>query len=360
MLTMYARTAGVIGRSWPHPPPQATCKIAFRRLINSPMPSASEFVDVVGIGVNATDTLLRLPHFPAFNSKLQVVSVRQEAGGQVASALVACRRWGLTARYVGTVGDDAAGAFQREQFHRDGVEAHLVVVEGARSQFGYILVDGRSGERTILWGRDPALAIKPEQIERSWIEHARLLHVDGHDPAAAAQAAQWARAAGIPVTADLDNVYPGIEALLEFTDHLLTTAQFPARVVGESDLLVALPVLAGRYGCQVTGATLGEQGALAWDGERFVQSPGYIVNPVDTTGAGDIFHAGYIYALLSGWDLAQRMEFACAAAALSCTRAGARGGIFALATIFEFMRTAQRREAAFPAAALARAAARHG
>jgi len=320
------------------------------------MPDSCEFVDVVGVGLNATDSLIRLPHFPSFNSKLEVLSVRREAGGQVASAMVACRRWGLAARYVGTIGDDDAGAFQRDEFERAGVEARLLVVPGIRSQFSYILVDEPSGERTILWGRDPALALRPEQIEREWIERARLLHVDGHDPAGAAQAARWARAAGIPVTADLDNAYPGIEMLLEQTDYLLATAQFPGRLIGETDPVKALPRLARQYGCRLVGTTLGERGALAWDGERFFQAPGFIVEPVDTTGAGDIFHGAYIYGLLGGWDTARCLEFSCAAAALNCTRAGARGGIFPVDEIVRFMQTGRRREPAFRSEVLGRAA----
>lgn len=311
------------------------------------MGSEPELVDVVGVGLNATDVLICLPHFPAFNSKIQVLETSRQAGGQVASALVACRRWGLQARYVGSIGDDDAGRFQIAELERAGVEAHWLVVAGVRSQFAYILVDRSSGERTILWGRDPQLEIRPEQLDRRWIDRGRLLHVDGHDVAAATQAARWARSAGIPVSADLDNVYAGTEALVEQVDHLLATEEFPRRLAGESDLRKALPLLSRRYGCRVTGATLGERGALAWDGTRFYQQPGFVVDAVDTTGAGDVFHAGYVYSLLAGWDVARSLEFACAAAALNCTAMGARGGIRSVVEIQQFIQTAPRRPPAF-------------
>jgi sulfofructose kinase len=317
-----------------------------------------EIVDVVGVGLNATDTVIRLPHFPAFNSKVRVVSVERQAGGQVASALVACRRWGLTARYVGSVGDDDASEFQRRELLRDGIEAHWLVRPGIRSQFAYILVDEPTGERTILWGRDAGLEIRPDQIERQWVERARLLHVDGHDALAAAQAARWAREAGIPVTADLDNVYPGVEDLLVSVDILLATRDFLAQLLGERDPVHALPLLARRYGCRVTAATLGERGALAWDGGRFHYAPAFLVETIDTTGAGDVFHGGYIYGFLSGWEIDRCLEFACAAAGLNCTRSGARGGIFPRENILDFLRTARRREAAYDPDSLVRAAAR--
>ena len=81
-----------------------------------------------------------------------------------------------------------------------------------------------------------------------------------------------------------------------------------------------------RYGSTLAAATLGEEGVLAWDGKRFHRSPAFSVPVVDTTGAGDIFHAGFIHALLQGWPLERQLEFACAAAALNCTGVGARGG----------------------------------
>jgi sulfofructose kinase len=324
------------------------------------MRTGIEIVDVVGVGLNATDTVIRVPRFHAFDSKMRVRSVERQAGGQVASAMVACRRWGLSTRYIGSIGDDDAGKFQQQELEREGIEAHWLVVPKARSQFAFIIVDESTGERTILWGRDAGLEMRPEQIEREWIVRARLLHVDGHDAHAAAQAARWAREAGIPVTADMDNVYPGTEDMLESVDYLLGTAEFPARFLGEDNLLKTLPQLKARYGCRVVGATMGSRGALAWDGRRFHYSPAFLVDTVDTTGAGDIFHGGYIYGILAGWDIDRCLEFACAAAGLNSTRIGARGGIFPVNEILEFARTASRREAAFTPEMLGQAAARNG
>src|SRR6202049_4808692 len=74
---------------------------------------SSSVVDIVGVGVNATDTVIRLPHFPAFNSKVEFRVSEVLPGGQVASAVFACSKWGLRARYVGKIGDDAFGLLQR-------------------------------------------------------------------------------------------------------------------------------------------------------------------------------------------------------------------------------------------------------
>ena len=314
-------------------------------------------VDVVGVGLNATDTLIRVPRFPAFDTKTEFISAEVLAGGQVASAVVACQLWGLRTRYVGKVGDDAAAELQLKEFARAGVEAHLLTVPGCSSQVAYIVVDQATGERTILWKRDSQLALRPEELRKEWIVQARALHVDGHDTAAAATAARWAQEVGVPVTADVDNLYAGIEALLEHVDYLMASREFPARLTGEPDLLKSLPTIARRYGCRVAGATLGREGALAWDASRFHYCPAYRVEVVDTTGAGDIFHGGFVFALREGWPLRRMLEFSCAAAGLNCTARGARGGIRPVAEIERLMREGARHPAAYDPVELDRYAA---
>lgn len=306
-------------------------------------------VDVTGIGINATDTVINLTRFPEFNSKLELSSVSVFPGGQTASALVACRRWGMSARYAGTAGDDPAATLQTREFLNHKIESHLIRVPNCLSQLSYILVDGRSGERTILWKRDPRLTLHPRDLRREWIERSKVLLVDGHDAAAAAQAARWARSAQIPVVADVDNYYSGVGALLEYTDYLFASAEFPSRLLRNSNLLTSLPEISRRFGCKVAGATLGRLGAIAWDGTRFHYCRGYQVAAVDTTGAGDIFHAGIVYAIARNWSLNTALEFSCAAAALNCTVPGARGGIKSLHEIRDFMRRTRRSESAFSA-----------
>jgi sulfofructose kinase len=304
-------------------------------------------VDIAGVGLNATDTVIRLPHFPAFNSKVEFRVSEVLPGGQVASAIVACAKWGLKARYVGKIGDDSFGLLQKDAMDRAGIESRWTVVTGCQSQSSFILVDEQTGERTVLWKRDPRLELLPREIQKDWVVRSRLLHVDGHDCACAATAARWAREANIPVIVDLDNLYPGVEALLENVDFMISSREFPARVCGDTDLFISLPHIASRFGCTVTAATLGEDGVLAWDGTNFHYCPAFAVRPVDTTGAGDIFHAAFAYALLRGDDLAGQLEFSCAAAGLACLGVGARGGIAPLDQIEELRRSGDRRPAIF-------------
>jgi len=303
-------------------------------------------LDVVGVGLNATDTFIPVAHYPARGSKVEFRSAQVLLGGQVATAMIACQHWGLRTRYVGKVGDDHAATLHRAEFERAGVEAHLFTAPGCPSQQAFILVDD-SGERTVLWKRDDRLTLRPEELQQDWIVNARALHVDGHDTAAATAAAAWARAANIPVIADVDDLYLGVETLLKTVDYLITGRDIPGRLMKEPDLKESLPALQKRFGSRLTAATLGEEGVLAWDGTQFQYAPAFRIEPVDTTGAGDIFHAGFIYGLLQGWPLQRQLDFACTAAALNCTALGARAGIQPVAAIEHLIATGARHAPAY-------------
>jgi len=303
-------------------------------------------LDVVGVGLNATDTLIPVAHYPSRGSKIEFRSAKVLPGGQVATAMIACQLWGLRARYVGKVGDDIAAELHRSEFSRLGVEAHLFTAPGCHSQQAFILVDD-GGERTVLWKRDDRLTLRPEELQQEWIVNARAIHVDGHDTAAASVAAGWARAAGVPVVADLDELYPGVEKLLNNVDYLITSRDIPGRLTEENDLRKSLPALKERFRSRLTAATLGEEGVLAWDGTSFHYAPAFRVDTIDTTGAGDIFHAGFIYGLLQGWPLERQLDFACAAAALNCTAIGARGGIQPVDSIEHLITSGTRHTPAF-------------
>ena len=162
-------------------------------------------VDLVGVGLNATDTLIALAAYPERGSKVEYGSATVLPGGQVATTVVACQRWGMSTGYVGILGDESAAALHREAFTRAGVGAQIITVPGGTSPQSLILVDG-GGERTVLCRRDPRVALKPGDLDHQWIVNARVLHVDGYDTAAAAEAAAWARTAGIPVIANLDGL----------------------------------------------------------------------------------------------------------------------------------------------------------
>lgn len=307
------------------------------------MPSQPTF-DVVGLGLNATDTLILVPHFPAYAGKGPFTEEILSPGGQVASAMVTCARLGLRTKYIGTVGDDERGRVQMDSLLDSGINLdHVQVREGAANQSAYIIIDRTTGERTVLWRRDDALRIAPEEIAPEQITCARLLHIDGHDTPAVERAARIARQASIPVTVDVDTIYHGFDRVLPHVDYLIASSEFPIQWTNQSDPFKALETIQREFGMRVAAMTLGAHGALALESGRFCYSPAFVVNCADTTGAGDVFHGAFCYAVLQSMALADALDFSNAMAALNCTEIGARGGIRGLAEVKALMARAERR-----------------
>jgi sulfofructose kinase len=304
----------------------------------------SKAFDAVGVGLNATDTLLIVPKFPSYSGKEPFVEEILSVGGQVASAIVTCQKLGLKTKYIGTVGDDFRGRMQLKSLTESGVDISDVQVrEGCPNQSAYIIIDQSTGERTVLWRRQDCLRLEPEEITVEQIAGSRLLHIDGHDTAAVAKAARIARERSIPVTVDVDTIYHGFEEVLPYVDYLIASTNFPVQWTNERDPFKALQLIQKEYGMKVAAMTLGAHGSLALENGKFHYAPAFVVNCVDTTGAGDVFHGAFCYGVLAGWPLDQILELANAMAALNCKAIGARGGVRTLVEAKELMATAERR-----------------
>lgn len=300
--------------------------------------------DVAGVGLNATDTLLVVPRFPAYAGKEPFLEEIISPGGQVASAMVACAKLGLRVKYIGTVGDDERGKIQLESLIGTGINLDDVQIrQGCANQSAYIVIDQSTGERTVFWRRPEGLQLRPEEITEEMITSARLLHIDGHDTAAVGKAASIARRHGIPVTVDVDTVYHGFDKVLPNVDYLITSSEFPVRWTGVEDPFRALIMIQEEFGMRVAAMTLGSFGSIARMDGKFVYSPAYVVNCADTTGAGDVFHGAFCYAVLEGMSLRDSLDLSNAMAALNCTAIGARGGITGLDEAHALMGRAERR-----------------
>jgi sulfofructose kinase len=300
--------------------------------------------DVVGIGQNATDTLLLLSKFPAYAGKVPFESEILSPGGQVASAMVACARLGLRVKYIGTVGDDDRGRVQIQSLRESGMNLDdLIVRKDCPNQTAYILIDQTTGERTVLWQRSECLRLRPDEITPEKVRCARLLHIDGSDTPSVARAARIARENGVPVSLDIDTTYHGFEKVLPNVDYMIASSEFPVQWTDERDPFKALEMIQTEYGMRVAAMTLGAHGALARVDGHFVYSPAYVVNCVDTTGAGDVFHGAVCYAVLKGMSVRDMLEFANAMAALNCTALGARGRIGTMHEARALMARAERR-----------------
>jgi len=302
------------------------------------IPESATF-DVVGFGLNAVDHLCIVPREAERGEKLKLVGFQRSPGGQAASAMVQCARLGLRVKYVGKVGGDAIGDYSLETIRSEGVDVSDVpAVPGATNQLAMIIVDETTGERTIFWDRPDGIATQPEEITPEKIGVGRALLIDGHDAPAAAKAARIAQERGIPVVMDAETVKEGTHDCVAHTDLLVASSRFPSQYAGCADDEEALTRIL-EQGPSLAVMTRGERGAIAIakDGTK-LDSPGFKVNVVDTTGAGDIFHGAFVYGLLAGWTVEHTLDFSNAAAALNCTAVGARGGAARLEEIETLMR----------------------
>jgi sugar/nucleoside kinase (ribokinase family) len=303
------------------------------------LPDNKEF-DAVGFGLNAVDHLIVVPQYPAFDTKVRLLEHKQSAGGQTATAMVSLRRLGLKTAYAGRFGSDSEGQFGLKSLVDEGVNCDFAeVIENARNQIAFITIDARSGERTIVWDRDDRLAYKPEDAPLKFGSLGRVLHLDAHDPLACVGVAKAAKESGTIVSADIDNVYEGLPELLPLIDILIGSKEFPHRVTGITDERAALIELHERFGCAVAGMTIGAVGAVVYCEGEFIESRGYPApgGCRDTTGAGDAFHAGFLYGLLTGADVETSLKFGNAVAAMKCSALGARTALPTRTQLQEFL-----------------------
>lgn len=270
--------------------------------------------DVVGIGENSIDVIYRLP------GAARTVS----PGGQVATTLCTCASLGLRTAYVGTFGDDEHGRRIREELELRGVHTGTALTRRAPNRSAVVLVDD-AGDRTVFWRRDPALRVKPGDLSPDVIARAGLLHVDNVDEDAALAAARLARDLGLQVTTDIDQVTPRTIELVQAATVPILAEHVPRALTGEADPARALRALGRDH--RMACVTLGDKGAMLLEGDRLHHAAAVAVSAVDTTGAGDVFRGAFIYALLRGDAAPDILRFATAAAAVSCTRQGALGGV---------------------------------
>jgi sugar/nucleoside kinase (ribokinase family) len=286
--------------------------------------------DVVGIGANSVDLVHLLPAAPqpsGPHAKQRIHRQLVSCGGQMTTALACVAGFGWRTKYIGATGDDERGAVLRAAMQDRRVDMSSALTRpGATNQFAVILVDETTGERIVLWDRDERLALHPDEVPAEAIAAARLVHVDDVDQAAAIAAARLGRAAGIPVTSDIDRLTPHTPELVAAVTIPIFAEHVPPALTGESDAEAALRVLRREHDGLLI-VTLGTSGALALDGDRVIRSPAFHVDAIDTTGAGDVFRAGFIHGWLSEWPLERVLRFANAAAAVSCTRLGALAGV---------------------------------
>ncbi len=294
-------------------------------------------MSIFGLGQASLDLITTVNSFPLEDEKKEVISLIEQGGGPVATALVALQRLGVATAFAGVVSDDSAGKRIREGLVEEGVDTGgLVVREGGASQRAFIIVNSEDGSRTILWQRPTVAELAPEEVKGEWLKGADFLLLDGLMEGASLKMADLAAAEGVPVVCDAGSPRPGVLRLLPKVDYIVGSEGFSAYFSPNPE--EALRKIAA-FGAEAVTVTLGNRGSVSWHKGRVFSTPAFKVKAVDTTGAGDVFHGGYIFGLQKGWPLEEVVRFASAFAALKCLAPGGRGGIPTLDETMRFLDT---------------------
>lgn len=283
--------------------------------------------DVFGLGQCSLDYVGRIGEYPPPGIKKEFHDLTIQGGGPVATALAALSRWGFSCRFSGVVGDDVFGPVILRSLEEEGIDTKGVIRrKGYASQFAFIVAESPGGRRTVFWERPGGEPLKPGEVDLKALSGARLFHTDGLFAGAAHYAAEKAKERGIPVVVDGGTLREGMIELARLSDFFIASETFGKQLVGRDDPLEACRRIRG-LGPRLAAVTLGEKGYAASFGGKELQRPAYSVEAVDTTGCGDVFHAGFIFGVLRGRSLEESLDLGAWAASRVCLRLGGRAGI---------------------------------
>lgn len=284
--------------------------------------------EIVGIGANVYDTLIKLPDFPVEDTKMDVEAVMESGGGPCGTGLVAATRLGARTAWIGSVSDDRAGLFLLDDFKNNNVSTEFIeIVPNCRTFSATVLLSAQHGSRTCLLDRGsvPPTELTPKHVTA--LESAKILMVDGNDRKAAIEGAKIARKAGKHVLYDAGGLHDGLEPLLELSDILIPSEEFALGFTGQETVVEAIDEFYKSFRPKIIAVTRGEHGGVLYDGNEFSTWPAFKVETADTNGAGDVFHGAFAFALLRGMSPMNCCVFSSAVAAIKCARLGARRGV---------------------------------
>jgi ribokinase len=285
---------------------------------------------VAGIGQCALDHLFAIDSFPALDTKKEVIDWTITGGGPVATALVGLSRLGITCHFYGIIGDDEAGQKISESLRSENININgLVIRPRSNSQVAFIAVEKETGRRTIFWKRPSSEPLSPYELPDDFLDNTDFLLVDGLMAEASVYAVRKAKEKNIPVMLDAGRVREGMIELASLCDYVVSSEEFAKELFREDKLFDPEKAVIDMksLGPKAVTITLGERGCITAAGDELFYTPAFKVEVVDTTGAGDVFHGGYIYGLLQKWDIKDVVRFASAFAGLKCRKLGGRAGI---------------------------------
>jgi ribokinase len=298
------------------------------------------------VGSANLDYTVALPRLPRVGETVSAGTLLVNRGGKGANQAVAARRLGAEVRLIGCVGDDDAGAAMRRALEEQGIGVEgVVTAPGVASGTALIFVD-REGHNQIgvAPGANHRLTVETARAGEPSIEWAQVLVSQLEVPVPVVRwALETARRHGVPTVLNPAPVQELSDELLGLVTYLTPNAGEVAALTGieVSDLDSGRRAAARlcERGVGTVIITLGEEGALVYDGATAVHFEAFPIEAVDTTGAGDAFNGALAVGLSAGGSLEQVIPLASAAAALTCTRRGAQDALPDRADVERFLQS---------------------
>ncbi len=283
--------------------------------------------DVVGLGQCCIDYLGIVEEYPDVNTKEEINNFTIQGGGPVATALVTLSRLGIATTFIGKISDDYFGGLIKDGLISESVNTdHVVVENGKRSQFAFIVIDKETGLRTVLWSRATVTPLSVNEINREVISSAKVLHLDGLMMESSLAAAKFAKNEGVTVVVDAGSMREGLLELVKFADYFVASSDF-ARQYYHDDNPKAAAMEILKHGVKTVIVTMGQRGSICVSPGSYFHQPAFKIKAIDTTGCGDVYHGAFIFGLLQDWNLKKIVRFASATAALKCREVGGRNAI---------------------------------
>lgn len=303
--------------------------------------------EIVGFGSACVDFIVVIAAIPGSDESLPIEDYSAQGGGKVATAMAAASRLGGPVGFIGKVGDDEFGSFIKADFERHGVDTRFLKTErGASSPFSIVMTEVGKKARSILSfkGTMPPVGLDDFDLERllEYIWGAKWLHLSKAGEAEVELAKAFRRRGG-KVCYDADTYFPEVEVIIPVVDAFIASRQF-VRMYGGLDESArdarALRKVLWRIhdrGPEIAIATLGGDGITGIIYDEPYEAPAFTVDVRDTTGAGDVFHGAFIFAMWKGFDPKEACLFAQATSALKCTAVGGRAGLPTYDEVLRFM-----------------------
>ena len=292
-------------------------------------------IDCLGMGIIPLDLLFEVSKFPNPGEKIDGLSLTIQGGGPVPNTLIGLTKFGYKTGLIAAVGNDIFGKMSIDEIKKQKVDSSNIIIKGNSSAVAAGFVERTSGRRTLVLER--RIFVEKKDLNFSKYPKPKIVHLDGRDIEATMALAKWGKKVGAIVSFDIGSMRNDVSSVFPYVDHLVVADSYAFPFTKTSDAESAIKKL-GEYGPSIIVVTEGSKGSTGYENGEFQRQPAYKVKTVDTTGAGDAFHAGYLYGLLKGFDLAERLKWGAAVAALKCTKPGARAGIPALIEVKRFLK----------------------